>query len=131
MFCEIGSNCVWEWATGLQNLIYVQSNVFLFIPSAQFNCHLSFLEQCSYTLAQNALKVTSYMNIEQLFSVALVTYCALLVWYWKGALRLPNYTSGREDKLTGLHPSIVTASCLFRSRCQKCTMYMYLFFDIK
>lgn len=69
---------------GFQNLIYMQSNVFLFILSVLFNYHLRFLEQCSYSLAQSALKVSRYMNVEQLFLVALVTYSALLSWNWKG-----------------------------------------------
>lgn len=83
---------------------------------ARLNCHSRFLEQCSFAWVQNALKVTScsrwylWPNALCLFGIG------------KGALRLLKYSSAGEDKLTRHHPSIITASCLFRSRCQKPTM---------
>lgn len=70
-FGEIGSNCGWGRGAHFQSLISVQLNVFLFIPWTQFSCHLRFVQQCSSPLARDALKVTGYVNMEQLLWVAL------------------------------------------------------------
>lgn len=82
--------CVWwNWVTlcvgvghGFSKPDLSAINVFLCILSAQCNCHLRLVQQCSSTLAQNALKVTSTW-LYQLFLVALVTFCSLLVWSWE------------------------------------------------